>query len=308
MFQRLRNNQGQIQFTSIDIPQDLLAPLGAKLLELCDTIPEFKDAFFLHEFRGEKGKTLHSPNDAAECRYHRALFLDSLDQTTLQDENWFIDLAFEVSLPEHVVFLKSTAHPHILDFALPSATPRSREKLRQSSNFRIDFNAQLADIAGFRTTTGAQAGDPDHVQYLNVYTTDCKPTYQLHRGTYERIRPAQLLEAESRSKVINQIESIGDMYFRQGVNKTPCATRIELRIRLDEDDVQKWQYLPSELVERCLLAHPADTYWYFRYVRETGIKIALTRFHKSPPPDRCFPETLLLIACLVYMHNYIIYR
>ncbi|KAJ7571902.1 hypothetical protein C8J56DRAFT_805749 [Mycena floridula] len=261
LFKKLRDRNGTLRFTTQDVPPDLLPALGSSIIRRCRHIASFKGAFFLHEFRGYKGATWHSAHHYFDAVRAREDFLSVLDMTLIKKEDWLIDLAFEIGMPGHTVFLKTNAHRRLMRFILPNATNAELRAVQTGGKFLIDHNAQLLDISGFRSTTG-RAGYKDNVKYMNVYTTDSQVTYQLHRGLYERIRPYQLLDADSRVKVIEAMEKIYGMYYTQGENKTPCSVRVEFRVSLEVDDIAEWPFLPSDVIERCFIAQPARDYWY----------------------------------------------
>ena len=56
-----RDDKGQLHLGSVDVPAGVISTFTEALLRYLNLVLEFEDAYFLHEFRGHKGATVHDP-------------------------------------------------------------------------------------------------------------------------------------------------------------------------------------------------------------------------------------------------------
>lgn len=277
-----RDRGGRLHFGTKDLPSYVLDEFCALLLQNLNSYPELKDAYFLHELKGTKGATIHDPTNRASRWAILDDILQFLDIPRITPEEWYIDVALEVSRPEHVLLWLEVAHEELLRHALPrqwAHSAHSIQMLQQSkNNFKLDRVAQLNDFAGFRCTPRTK-GFRDSVTYLNVYTTDKEPTYQLHNGVFAAHRASDLIGAKSMSKVISDVEKISEVFGQcMGMEGTDemdprspvegCA-RFEVRVQL-RHAADSYFELPADLVERSVAAIPAGVWWYVYYLKSVS--------------------------------------
>ncbi|KAI9429471.1 hypothetical protein H4582DRAFT_2114401 [Lactarius indigo] len=182
--QQAKDTTGRLHLGSIAVPSMHLVPFCSALIQRLGCIDAFKGAYFCHELRGLKGGTAHEeggqqPEEAFET------FFDNVDMRRLDPSNWLVDVGLEVYDPGMVVKWSKFSHSAILKYILPTLEPEEIQALQGRRTFHLDNVAQLDDFAGFRCEPG-QFGTRHGVEYINVYTTDKCPTYQLHTGLWRR--------------------------------------------------------------------------------------------------------------------------
>ena len=265
---KARDIHGKLHFGTIDLPPNLLPQFTERLRVNLNGMANLKlnDMYFMHEVRGTKGFTVHDPDDILERWNTLEEELDFLDTTSISPRNWYIDVGLEVYLKNHVVQWLEDAHLRLLHFGLPKQSEEDPDSLSRllidKRNFLTDRVAQLKEFAGFRSKTGSK-GLSDKVGYLNVYTTDKEPTYQLHNGSF-RIHHASELLPFTGDKLLKDVSAISNVYGQcMGTEeRSPnegCA-RFELRILLSES-ADALAMMPPELLRSALVAIPADLWW-----------------------------------------------
>ena len=185
-FQQAKDTRGRLHFGSIAIPAVHLVAFCSALYKRLDSIDSFMEAYFCHELRGLKGGTAHT-EDEDDRNPEEAFdtFFDNVDISRVDEDNWLVDVGLEIHDPGKVVQWSKSAHSEILKLILPSLDSNQIGKLQSRRTFHLDSISQLDDFAGFRCEPG-QWGMQNGVQYINVYTTDKCPTYQLHTGIWRR--------------------------------------------------------------------------------------------------------------------------
>ncbi|KAK7437733.1 RNA polymerase II subunit 3 [Stygiomarasmius scandens] len=191
---------------SIDLPGSVMGRFSNALLRFMDRIREFKDAYFLHEFRGRKGETLHNPGDDDDrVQAFKKLFKNVIDEDGDGYKKWFVDVAVEVNQKGFIMQWKAHAHEGLIRKALPLASDTAIAQLMDKR--LVDTSAQIYDYAGFRSETGVK-GKNDGVSYINVYTTDKSATYQLHKGLFSRKYPSDTLSEKGLENMLKAVDGM----------------------------------------------------------------------------------------------------
>ncbi|KAH9019250.1 hypothetical protein EDB85DRAFT_1873281, partial [Lactarius pseudohatsudake] len=250
---------GRLHYGSLAVPPISLVEFCDALIGRLNAIPDFEKAYFCHELRGLKGGTSHTD----EGRHPEAAFgtfFENIDMARIDQNNWFVDVGLEIFDPEMVVQWSRHAHSAILKFIMPSLSSDELQALQARRTFHLDNVCQLADFAGFCCEPG-RFGNRHHVSYINVYTTDKCPTYQLHTGIWRRRRCKDLLP-KSLEKLIQDLETMSRVYKScAGTEEKPpqegCA-RLEIRVPLaraqdtlrnpPEALIAGWTYAVSPIV------------------------------------------------------------
>ncbi|KAH9048614.1 hypothetical protein EDB83DRAFT_2227013, partial [Lactarius deliciosus] len=250
---------GRLHYGSLAVPPISLVEFCDALIGRLNAIPDFEKAYFCHELRGLKGGTAHTD----EGRHPEAAFgtfFENIDMARIDQNNWFVDVGLEIFDPEMVVQWSRHAHSAILKFIMPSLSSDELQALQARRTFHLDNVCQLADFAGFRCEPG-RFGNRHHVSYINVYTTDKCPTYQLHTGIWRRRRCKDLLP-KSLEKLIQDLQTMSRVYKScAGTEEKPpqegCA-RLEIRVPLaraqdtlrnpPEALIAGWTYAVSPMV------------------------------------------------------------
>lgn len=259
-----RGERGRFHYSSVDIASYCLEEFGTNLIELFERHDDFKDAFFLHELRGTKGVSLHNPYDEMERRDALDHLLGFLDAESVHFDEWTIDVALEVRHAGHIVQWLTNSHRRIFEFVLPSASQDQISAILHSkTQYKCDVSAQLRDLGGCRVTPGSR-GKADNVSYINMYTTDKSPTYQLHNGAFRR-RQASELFPSSIQRLADDIAEMMEV-FRQcgGDNEDDdtqegCA-RLEVRVPLRRAN-QVLLDLPENVVQESSASFDTVVWW-----------------------------------------------
>jgi hypothetical protein len=259
-----RGEGGRFHYSSVDIASYCLEEFGTNLIELFERHNDFKDAFFLHELRGTKGVSLHNPSDEMERRDALDHLLGFLDAGSVHFDDWTIDVALEIRHAGHVVQWLTNAHRRIFEFVLPSASQDQISAILHSKKqYKCDVSAQLRDLGGFRATPGSR-GTADNVSYINMYTTDKSPTYQLHNGAFRR-RQASELFPSSIQRLVDDIAEMVEVFRQCGGDNADddtqegCA-RLEVRVPLRRAN-QVLLDLPENVVQESSASFDTVVWW-----------------------------------------------
>jgi hypothetical protein len=154
-FAHSRSRNGSLAFSSTDIPWYRLELVATTLLaKLADLGPAFRDAYFGHELRGTKGATIHNGEDEDERRLAMDDLFEHVDVDSLNGEQWHVDVALTISVPDHVVTWRQSSHHELLSHLMPAASAQQISCLINSkARFHLDRALQINKFAGFRATT-----------------------------------------------------------------------------------------------------------------------------------------------------------
>jgi hypothetical protein len=259
-----QDHRGQIHHMSIDIAANNLPAFGQRLLERLSHQPDMQDAYFIHELRGTKGGTDHDPSDDFERSEAFEELMSHLDPELCQLDDWQIDVALEISMPDHVTHIAHSSHFRILKWLLPSAANAQLNRLMQSDRFYVDQCASLDDLAGFRCELG-NIGRDDQISYINVYCTEKSVIYQLHNGGIFRRRTPTELFPNSLGKLIKDVDDIGKAFHAASgsldADGVPGNARFEIRVPL-RTALDRLRQFPELLAELSLIGIPINVWWY----------------------------------------------
>ena len=263
---KAKDKSGKLHFGTVDLSVDLLPEFAQRLKENLDRIPKLKDMYFMHEVRGTKGATVHNPDTPEACWRSLEDQLEFLDLTTVNPRNWYIDVGLEVHLPGHVLQWLEDAHLRLLKFGLPTQAENLPESLstllNDRRNFKLDRVAQFKEFAGFRCTPCTR-GQSDDIAYLNVYTTDKEPTYQLHSGSFRKHLASELLPFKS-NKILNDVTAMSKVYGQcmgsEGRTPNEGCARFEVRVGL-EHAADAVSTMSSITMRGSLVAIPVNLWW-----------------------------------------------
>jgi hypothetical protein len=260
-FQQAQDMRGRLHFGSIAVPAVHLVAFCDALCSRLDSIESFKGAYFGHDLRGLKGGTAHTEDeDGRSSEEAFETFFDNVDMSRVDQDNWLVDVALEIHDPGRVVQWSNSAHSAMLKYILPTLDSEQINRLQRRPTFHLDQVAQLEDFAGFRCEPG-QWGIQNGVSYINVYTTDKCPTYQLHAGVWRR-RTCQDLLPGALDKLLEDLVKMSTIYKscsgHQGDLPQEGCARLEIRVPLisartalrspPKEDLRRWTFsLPPNL-------------------------------------------------------------
>lgn len=264
---RIRDSRGQFHFTTLDIPDHILDDFTERLRNRLDAHPEFRDSFFVHEWRGIKGYTGHDPVDDVACDTAIDAAMEDiaiLDMYPPDSENaWFIDVAIELSSPDKVLQWRTDSHLRILQYAIPTAERSELAREMRRRSFHKDISSHLYDLAGLRMEVHPRLQGAQQIHYVNCYTTDKSATYQLHRGAFRRHRAEELFPHKIQG-VLKDIASLSDIYDKcTGLHAHPAQLsngRLEVRLALRPEHVtHKFRNVTPAFIRNTIVGfHPVD--------------------------------------------------
>ncbi|KAH9060400.1 hypothetical protein EDB83DRAFT_2224288, partial [Lactarius deliciosus] len=226
-----KDTAGRFHLGSIAVPSTHLVHFCSALIWHLERIDAFNSAYFVHELRGLKGGTAHGEEDRQPEEAFDAFF-ENVDMHRVDPNNWLVDVGLEVYDPGMVVQWSKFSHSAILKYILPSLNSEDIQALQRRRTFHLDNVAQLDDFAGFRCEPG-QFGTRNGVEYINVYTTDKSPTYQLHTGIWRR-RYCENLFPKKLEKLLEDLLNMSATYksccgSSEQSAQEGCA-RLEIRV------------------------------------------------------------------------------
>jgi hypothetical protein len=248
----------QLHLGTIEIPSTMLAAFAAKLTEYLEQHPNFKDCFFYHEWRGMKGGTAHDGAIGQQAdRAFNSITAD-LDFTRIIPNDWHADVAMELYAPGKVLMWATDSHPLLLQFLIPNISNDNIARLMRSKNWQSDTSTLIYSLAGFRSPVSPTISTED-IKYINVYTTEKQPTYQLHHGAFRRHIAQDILPTRL-PRLLEDIVRIGDMF---GNCRDCCqegCVRVEVRIPLSNAR-EKLRQFPLDLARDSIIVFNAAEWW-----------------------------------------------
>ena len=261
-----KDAQGKFHFPSIELPPALLDKFNVHFRRRLNTIPSFQDSFYLHEWRGTKGRSIHDHDDPDQVDLALDNLFNAFDTSNLNDlSGWYVDVGLEISAPGLVVQWLTSRHGDIIRHALPHLSDERVTRLLRSRKFYTDISASLYALAGFRAEVHGP-GKQAKMKYLNVYTTDKSPVYQLHYGAFRRHRAADLLPQKI-GNLIKDIHSLGSVWdccagSSAGNHVQEGAARLEARVQMvDGIATSTFRDISRDLINRLVLGVDAYEWW-----------------------------------------------
>ncbi|KAI5990556.1 hypothetical protein F5J12DRAFT_727576, partial [Pisolithus orientalis] len=158
----------------------------------------FQDAYYVHEFRGWKGATVHDPLDAQDQDLALQKFIDVLHMERIDPDSWYIDHA--------------TGHETVLNHCLPSLDQEVINPIVIKSPFHVDHMMHLKELAGFQYAPGRKGHD-DEVHYIQAYATEKTMSYQLHPGLFTPLDLMSLFITDNLETLIKKTEEMSKILF-----------------------------------------------------------------------------------------------
>ncbi|KAG6370137.1 hypothetical protein JVT61DRAFT_12439 [Boletus reticuloceps] len=314
-----RDSRGQIHPGSLDIPAELLFTFGPEYLtRLAELKPYFRDAYFVHEFRGWKGITVHDPYSGADRQAALDKMLHFLDWPRIQESDWHVDVGFEIGVPGSVVTWRHTGHRFLLAHCLPTLHEGDIEVLLNRKT-EMDHQMHLKDLTGFRCQPGRK-GSRDKVSYIQAYTTEKTMSYQLHNGLFKPFDPVIALTNKNLEATAKKIEQMSKVLFacsgdhvaneddgssdREDLDQTPQdgTARIEVRVQLGEA-LTALISIPDPVIDHSIVAIPSRYWWYFKWYRLASINTVLRNLAASTARNRQSDSVVGLAGLVIWILN-----
>jgi len=258
---RARGHNGQFAFGSKVLP-DWTNPVFGDLLRqtlVTNGVLWGKNLVFLHEIRGIKNATYHP----ADLRIAEVALEDALDQNFLRPrdldpENWYIDVALEVSSSKQRCLAWRTDSHSKLFQEIAEVSPDHADRVTEikfKKYFR-DPVSHLVGVSGFRLSPGVLASGNFNTVYANVYHTDKGVTAcpdQGHHGKFTTV-PDIL-----RGKAVPFAENLYELYSTSAVSNYSCA-RAEIRVPLAHA-TDPMIIVSTGVLQSCLVSFSREEWW-----------------------------------------------
>lgn len=261
---RARKDNGQLVLGSRLLPSWRIAEFGDCLRRhLSEREVEWaSNLVFLHQIRGVKDASGHHfDKQNAEAALDSFLDENGLRLGMLQgEENWYIDVGFEVTSTQHQCFAWRTDHHATLARIMLRTTSQHAQRITTlgSSKYYRDPASHLIGASGFRITPGIRAQGPYEVQYIQAYLTDKSVVYtgggnSMNHSKY--ITPAQLLQGKGK-------RYIGDLYhvYSESSQRNFSAARVEVRVPVKHACSTLLDFDWDKL-RQCLLMFSQEDWW-----------------------------------------------
>lgn len=225
------SNTGGFRPGTVDVPSFRLPAFARRVLLYCEAIPEFRDAFFLHEFRGLKGRAPHSPQNRAERKGAMNLALQEVDPALMRPEEWMVDVGLEVrDLRGRVMCWTDKGHQALIAAVL-GVSREQASNLTRSEDFQVDMIAQTGTLAGFHTTVPRSLSRATGAVYMQAYSTEKTIHYNADRRlrtSYQRRNCGSLLPSALR-KTVKSLGPILEVL-------TACMGESEYQLSEEDED------------------------------------------------------------------------
>jgi hypothetical protein len=248
----------QLHLGTIEIPSNLLTAFTTKLTQYLEQHPNFKDCFFYHEWRGMKGGTAHDGAIGQQVDNAFNSITADLDLTRIIPDDWYADVAMELHAPGKVLMWATGSHPSLLRFLIPNIRDIDVTRLMRSKNWQSDTSALIYSLAGFRSPVSSTIST-EGIAYINVYTTEKQPTYQLHYGAFRRHIAQDILPTRL-PRLLKDIVQIGNMFGNCRENCQEGCVRVEVRIPLSNAK-EKLRQFSLDLARDSIVVFNAEEWW-----------------------------------------------
>ena len=273
---RTTTSTGTLSFTTYTIHRQQLHVVSQDIMTALHDLPWGVGAFFLHEIRGMRAATVHNPQDEGLRQQSFEHFADVFVEGTFDNVNqrdvtdglaalplWYIDVAMEYRLREHVLHIRKDYHRHLIRHFL-ECTEQQLDRLMSpnTTRYKSDAVAQLEEFAGFRCNPRTLGHDTGIVHF-NVYTTDKSLTYYRtdDRRVAKFITAKQVLSAP-KDQYLKEIEKMYSTLRLASAANPPVEghVRVEIRVKI-ESATTVLTSLPDDLWGSMILAHDCQDWW-----------------------------------------------
>lgn len=235
-FWRATGRSGQLKFSTRIIPKDVVLSLADAIRAclLANDVPWYEGLVILHQVRGVKHSSSHSPT-ALDAAYQLREFMESnnLNYRRLRRlPSCFVDVALSVvSDNGKCLAWQTTSHFGLVRKVLgvPNQTA-VRITSPGSSKYTRDMTTHLPEISGWRIAPGVRAAGKYDCRYFQGYTTDKALTARSEKG-----RHAKYLECADvlKGKADAWVGSLYDLNIN-AITTNLSTARMEVRVPLSQ--------------------------------------------------------------------------
>jgi hypothetical protein len=255
---RIKQKSGGLAIGTQIVAADDLRRFGELVMEYVHARPWGFGAFFMHQFRGTRGESIHDDDDSIETLDK---YLACIDVRRIDATSWYIDMAVEFQLDDHVVWFRRDAHWLILKHLFDLDDDSARKAAEPSHSMQVDIAAQISQLAGFRYTPPSQISGDTKIKYVQCYSTEKQPTYSA--GGKHKAKHLEVGEVlRSKAAVLDYFETVGSIFRDAAEAGTDGYARMECRVRMDAMNPERMNFdncLP--LLTRLLVAFDSQDWW-----------------------------------------------
>lgn len=228
---RARSHNGQLSFMTKMLPEWQVKFLGDKIREFLrmSEVSWGEGLVFLHQIRGVKNSSQHTPLDAdGDVALEEWLDDNFLRKEDLMYGDWWVDVGLQISSDEkECLAWRTDSHFHLVKDVLKIPVHHAeRITSIKSTKYTRDMTSHLTAVSGCRISPGARAEGPFSVQYLQLYTTDKSLTYRQDKGHHGKfITCGDVLAGKAES----YCENLYNVYLAAMKDNYSLA-RVEVRV------------------------------------------------------------------------------
>ncbi|CEL53170.1 hypothetical protein RSOLAG1IB_11302 [Rhizoctonia solani AG-1 IB] len=328
----LEQQGGYTQQMGRDVHAQYMNPWMDKAREIIVEEPEVAWAagfFWSFEMRGTKNRqeSMHPPpeqalidEDGSFDEYHPRVqaverMLGLFDTSQFDHGCWYIDLGTRITISDNLedpsaCTLASTAsHSHLLSHFLDIDWDVCDGYTQgQNPAFQRDEAAHLNDVSGGRMTNPLSLTDGHGVCYIQIYTTDKSPAYNLDLPHHVHRTSARAILNDYDREVKQHLDPLMRVY-QNSSTKHGVALRIESRVEFYHYPYYQL-YVPDDVVRRCVYREERPVWWGWRVACLASLKSVLGEMmaRRALYNTKRLQEVGTLLLVLVYMINALVNR
>ncbi|KAG8928192.1 hypothetical protein FRC01_006340 [Tulasnella sp. 417] len=254
--------------------------------------------------KGLKEQYRHTPSPSNATRTLNRLLriFDVAEINRDRGDQLYIDVAVEITQPDHILLWKTHSHDAIIRTMLKV---QDVQYYRTAQRYSQDTVALLQHAAGFRVSCGPQAPQP-YLRKLNVYTTDKAHTALIDNGHHAKyIDPIKALtvptgDGDSEPKAF--AAKMRTVYSAAENEQVPGNARLEGRVNFTEAATFLVDFELDDFF-LALLSIPCETWWPFKTVRLQAALRVLESHLSASATVRAARNSLALAGVCVWMAN-----
>jgi hypothetical protein len=277
---------GRFHFSSFDIAGELVEHLCIEIQRRAGRFNSFKGMYFLLEFRGMKGvtrtvvardATMEDILDSRRTGIVKAITPLNPDMLVADGNKFWVDVAEEFSLPDHVLTLDRAAHATTLETVFPLITRQQAEAAVRRQSYAIDTFAQVYQFAGARWPMDLQNENFERCQYYQAYFTVKTLTYSIERdNVHAEVRGTDTLPkniSKLCGKLAASVDAVREAFItpsrgsEEGATGLDGAVRVEARIHWTRADNIMTRRPTNEELLHMLIATKREPVWYVFHMR-----------------------------------------
>jgi hypothetical protein len=230
---RARGKDGTFSFQTKTLAGWHVGSLGNRIRRALtkNHVPWAEGLVFLHQIRGVKSSSGHTPNrEAAIASLDEFLDEHRLTVDCRTEGHWWIDVGLEIaSQDELCLAFRTDSHLHIVKEVLEiSSRHADRITSLGSSKYIRDLTSHLTSVSGCRISPGARAQGPHQAVYLQMYTTDKSLTYRQDGSHFGKFLTGQDIIKNKADDFCRDLYNI----YRDASTENYSLARVEVRVPL----------------------------------------------------------------------------